>query len=150
VTLLDAGRRRVLRAELLGRHAWVADDEVGPRTVDAGECDRCGDEARMVSTCGPTSWPALGVRCALELGAEAWCDGHAGQARSWLAWLAALPAEADAVARLWWVATGEVRLDPALIAALERAALPQATTAAQEPGPASGGGTADGVTGPSR
>jgi hypothetical protein len=36
-----------------------------------------------------------------------------------------LPAEADDVARLWWVATGEVRLDPALVvAAAERLALP--------------------------
>jgi hypothetical protein len=31
-----------------------------------------------------------------------------------------LPSEADTAARLWWVATGEVRLDPALVASLSR------------------------------
>jgi hypothetical protein len=36
-----------------------------------------------------------------------------------------LPAEADDVARLWWVATGEVRLDPALVStAVARLGLP--------------------------
>jgi hypothetical protein len=120
VTGVDADRRRALRDELLARHAWLDHDEVGPRTVEAGECDRCGDEARMVATCGPVAWAALGRACALEIGPGAWCDGHAEQAASWLQLLAALPAEADVAARLWWVASGEVRPDPDTIAAWNR------------------------------
>lgn len=78
----------------------------------------------MVTTCGPTTWAGLGRACALETGARAWCDGHAEQARSWLGLLDALPDEADAAARLWWVATGEVRLDPSAVEPLRRVALP--------------------------
>ena len=75
----------------------------------------------MVETCGPGPFVALGRRCAAELGTEAWCEGHRGEAARALAWLARLPPEADDVARLWWLATGEVRLDPDL--ARRRAAL---------------------------
>lgn len=120
----DAHRRGALRAELRTRHPWIDHTEVGPQTVEAGECDRCGTEARLVTTCGPTAWAALGRRCALEVGAAAWCDGHADQAGTWLRHLDGLPDAADAVARLWWVATGEVRLDPSAVEPLERAALP--------------------------
>lgn len=129
-----------LRRALLERYPWLADTELGPQAVEAGECDRCGAEARLVAPCGPApasvvagaaergerigpSW-ALGRRCAAALGDEAWCDGHRGDAEAALAWLARLPAEADDVARLWWVATGEVRVDPALVAAARRLALP--------------------------
>jgi len=67
----------------------------------------------------------LGRRCATALGADAWCDGHRQEAAEALAWLSMLPAEADDVARLWWVATGEVRLDPALVStAVARLGLP--------------------------
>ena len=138
MTALDADRRRALRAELRTRHPWIDHVDVGPQAVEAGECDRCGAEARLVATCGPTAWAALGRRCAREVGAEAWCDGHADQARTWLRHLAGLPDEADAVARLWWVATGEVRLDPSVVEPLERAALP----------PAAGGVRGDGPSGP--
>lgn len=55
---------------------------------------------------------------------RAWCDGHAEDGAHRLAQLAALPAEADTVARLWWVATGEVRLAPAATAPLVGRALP--------------------------
>jgi hypothetical protein len=120
-----AARRRHLRAALIARHPWIAHDEVGPRTVEAGECDRCGGEARLVATCGPTGWAALGRACASEIGVAAWCDGHVDQARAWLRLLAALPTEADAAARLWWVATGEVRLDPSAVESLQRVALPR-------------------------
>lgn len=113
-----------LRQVLRERHPWLDATEHGPRAVDAGECDRCGAEARLVPTCGPVAWAALGRRCATALGDEAWCDGHAAQAAVTLAWLAALPGEADDVARLWWVATGEVRLDPGLLAAGRRLGLP--------------------------
>ena len=124
---LDAAQRRSLRQALLARYPWIEGPDVGPQAVEAGECDRCGAEARLVTTCGPTSWAGLGRRCAAEVGTAAWCDGHADAARAWLLQLAALPPEADAVARLWWVASGEVRLDPDAVALLRRAALPDAT-----------------------
>lgn len=120
-----------LRAALRARYAWIDDTEVGPRAVEAGECDRCGAEARLVQPCGPPprdvpgagpDW-ALGRRCAAELGVDAWCAGHERDARAALDALAALPAEADDVARLWWVATGEVRIDPRLLGGRARALL---------------------------
>ncbi|MBW3619080.1 MAG: hypothetical protein KY461_02445 [Actinobacteria bacterium] len=55
--------------------------------------------------------------CALELGLDLWCDGHAPTGRSALAAVAQLPPEWDVVARLWWVATGEVRLDTLVVPA---------------------------------
>lgn len=99
-----------LRQALLERYPWLAGTERGPQAVDAGECDRCDAEARLVATCGPTRWAALGRRCAAEQGTDAWCEGHLEEAHANLAWLATLPEEADDVARLWWVATGEVRM----------------------------------------
>ncbi len=62
-----------------------------------------------MATCGPGG-ARLGRRCAAAEGVEAWCDGHRDEAEEVLAWLAGLPDEADDAARLWWVATGEVRL----------------------------------------
>jgi hypothetical protein len=126
-----------LRRALLGRYPWLADLDHGPQSVEAGECDGCGAEARMVAPCGPPpvrSGPAatrrgpdwaLGRRCAGELGVEGWCDGHEDEAHIALGWLAALPEEADDVARLWWVATGEVRVDPSIIGTARRLALPE-------------------------
>lgn len=122
-----------LRQALRERYPWVLAAEHGPRAVDAGECDRCGAEARLVPTCGPIAWAALGRRCAAELGADAWCEGHGAQAASTLAWVASLPDVADDVARLWWVATGEVRVDPALLAVARRLALPVPTAAGRPP-----------------
>jgi hypothetical protein len=108
----SAVERARLRRALAARHTWVAHPDLGPRAVDAGECERCGAEARLVTTCGPGMARMLGRRCAAQLGEEAWCAGHLDDARQALRWLAGLPPEADAVARLWWVATGEVRLPP--------------------------------------
>lgn len=124
MTPLDADRRRALRGALLERYPWISDPDVGPRAVEAGECDRCGSEARLVTTCGPTRWAGLGRRCAAFVGLRGWCDGHADAAAGWLARLRALPDEADAVARLWWVATGEVRIDAAAAEPLLAQALP--------------------------
>ncbi|HEX6257259.1 MAG TPA: hypothetical protein VFZ70_15740 [Euzebyales bacterium] len=124
MTGLDARRRRELRHALVQRHPWIDDVEVGPRAVEAGECDRCGAEARLVTTCGPIRWAELGRRCAAEVGTDAWCDGHAGEAADLLRRLRDLPDEADTVARLWWVATGEVRLDAAAVTPMVAAALP--------------------------
>lgn len=83
----------------------------------------------MVTTCGPSEWEAIGRACATAVGERAWCDGHADEARAWLRLLAALPPEADAVARLWWVATGEVRLDPVGLVGMVRTALPDVAAA---------------------
>lgn len=106
--------KAALRAALRARHPWLEATEMGPRAVEAGECDRCGAEARLVTTCGPGPLH-LGRRCAARLGTAAWCEGHVDDARQALDWLARLPPEADEAARLWWVATGEVRLDPELV-----------------------------------
>lgn len=124
MTPLDQRRRRALRDVLVSRYPWLADLEIGPGTVEAGECDRCGAEARMVATCGPSRWASLGRRCAADAGISAWCDGHADEAVGWLRRLASLPDEADSIARLWWVATGEVRLDDTAVAPLIARALP--------------------------
>ena len=114
--------RAALRAVLRARFPWVADAEVGPAAVEAGECDRCGAEPRLVTTCGPGPL-TLGRACAAALGVGAWCDGHRDDAEAALVRLGALPPEADDVARLWWVATGEVRLDPARLGPLRHRAL---------------------------
>ena len=132
-----AARAR-LRAALLARHPWLGDADVGPRAVEAGECDRCGAEARLVETCGPGVAVALGRRCALRIGVDAWCAGHADDARAALDRLAALPAGADDAARLWWVATGEVRLDPDLPGRLARLGLPAGPVAGPGAGPGVG------------
>ena len=113
--------RPALRRARLRAYPWLADTDHGPQAVTAGECDVCGEEARMVQPCGPPpqgvsspDW-ALGRRCAAASGVDGWCAGHEEEAAHALQWLAALPEEADQVARAWWLATGEVRPDPALI-----------------------------------
>jgi hypothetical protein len=136
-----------LRAALLARYPWLGATDVGPQAVEAGECDRCGTEARLVAPCGPPpagmpggigpDW-ALGRGCASEVGAAGWCAGHAEEAAVALAWLAELPREADDVARMWWVATGEVRPDPSLLRAAERLGLPAFATAGPEQSSTSG------------
>lgn len=88
--------------------------------MEAGQCDRCGGEARLVMTCGPGG-VYLGRSCVDEMRATAWCAGHDTDAAAAVLWTAGLPPEADTVARLWWVATGEVRLGPgALVHALRQ------------------------------
>lgn len=79
--------------------------------MDAGECDRCGSAPRFVPTCGPAVAAAVCPRCTEELGLELWCAGHADTGRAVLASIGDLPPEWDLVTRLWWVATGEVRLE---------------------------------------
>lgn len=93
-------------------YPWVTDPEVGPSSVEAGECDRCARRPRCVSTCGPVAWRALCATCVGEVGDdEGWCDGHVDDARRYQRWAADLPPEWPTVTRLWWVATGEVRVD---------------------------------------
>jgi hypothetical protein len=114
-----------LRRELAARYPWLGVDEVGPASVEAGECDRCGAEARLVEPCGPTGYEALGRGCAAQLSVDgAWCAGHAEHGAWVLQWLGELPDEADDVARLWWVATGEVGLEPGLRQRATAQALP--------------------------
>jgi hypothetical protein len=108
--------KTVLKRGLRAHYPWLDRTEIGPRAVEAGECDRCGHEARMVATCGPSPHHYLGRRCAAQIGVDAWCAGHADEADEYLRWLADLPDEADDVARLWWIVTGEVRLDAGLVA----------------------------------
>ena len=117
---MDATDRAALRVLLARRYPWVVRTDLGPRSVEAGECDGCGAEARLVMTCGPGADVYLGRRCARARGEHAWCDGHHDDAEAALGWLVQLPEEADAVARLWWVATGEVTLDPDLVARTRR------------------------------
>ena len=86
--------------------------------MDAGPCDRCERRPRVVPTCGPDGYPGLCGGCAVELGPDAWCDGHLDEAVEVLRWVAALPPYADTVVTLWWVATGEVRTGPPLAEAI--------------------------------
>lgn len=85
----------------------------GPRAVEAGECDRCGQAPRLLPTCGPVAWTALCRDCAEEVGADAWCVGHETLGEELRAWAAALDDDWPTVCRVWWIATGEVRLDGA-------------------------------------
>lgn len=54
---------------------------------------------------------SLCAACAVEVGEDAWCEGHRDDGARHRRWAAALPAEWPTVTRLWWVATGEVRVD---------------------------------------
>lgn len=103
-------KRKEFGNELRRRWPWLPGTAVGPGAVEAGECDRCHREARLVNVCGPGAWQALGRCCALELGVSAWCDGHAAEGLQHLEQLREMPVAVDAVARAWWVATGEVHL----------------------------------------
>ncbi len=100
----------MLRGALAERFPWTTDTRFGPSAVEAGECDGCGAEARVVQICGPGSEHYLGRRCLLSRGETAFCDGHERDAADAASWVRTLPAEADMVAHLWWVATGEVSL----------------------------------------
>ncbi len=101
--------RRQLRHVLAEVAPWTTDPETGPAAVDAGECDRCGDQPRWVATCGAQPWPAICRDCLLELGTEAFCDGHRRDALDHVAAARALPDEWATITRLAWIASGEVR-----------------------------------------
>ena len=117
---MDAARRRQLQAALRARYPWVSDPEVGPGAVEAGECDRCGLEARLVLTWGPGTDIYLGRRCVEELGEAAGCSGHRDNGHAARDAMGLLPPEADAVTRLSWVATGELQLEERLVRGLQR------------------------------
>lgn len=111
VARMDAQTRAAVREELRRRYPWLPAQPFGPAAVEAGECDRCGVEARLVPTCGPISFRYLGRGCLQQVGADAFCAGHESTFDAAVQWAADLPPEADVAARLWWVATGEVRMD---------------------------------------
>ncbi|MFP4233561.1 MAG: hypothetical protein ACLFUG_01370 [Nitriliruptoraceae bacterium] len=127
---IDPAHRAELRAALLAVAPWLGDDELGPRTVDAGPCERCQDAPRVLATCGPGGG-ALCPTCAAQLGLAAWCDGHAEEGRAALAWAAALPDRWRDLVVLWWVATGEVRADVTSLP--DPAGLPPTVSAALPP-----------------
>jgi hypothetical protein len=107
--------RAALRRALIGAAPWLTATEVGPRAVDAGNCDRCGRAPRLLPTCGPSGADAVCRDCARALGDGGWCDGHLEEGRAARRWASQLPDRwADAVT-LWWVATGELKPDPSLI-----------------------------------
>jgi hypothetical protein len=122
---MDAATRAELRRALKARYSELLGSQRGPAAVEAGECDACEAEARLITTCGPTPFRYLGRTCAASMGEQAYCEGHAADALETAGWLGRLPSETDLVARLWWVATGEVRLDERAVAAdLAALALP--------------------------
>lgn len=126
--------REALRRALRRAYPWLDDRDRGPRAVVAGECDRCGEAPRVLPTCGPVPWQALCATCGLQVGFAGWCDGHRPDARGHLRWAAALPEEWPLVVRLWWVATGEVRLDVLVVPPGLRRRLPVAVRAELAPG----------------
>ena len=127
---MDTSTRAALRAALTSAYPWVTGTDLGPAAVEAGECDGCGAEARLVLTCGPGVAQFIGRRCLQRLGPAAFCDGHAAEAAAALQWAATLPADTDLIARVWWVATGEVGLPAEQTAAVvTRLGLPTAAAA---------------------
>lgn len=119
--------RRALRAALAEVAPWLQRTDVGPRAVDAGSCDRCGTHPRLLPTCGPSGAEAVCRTCAHQLGDDGWCDGHRAEGRAARTWAAMLPDRWATFVVLWWVATGEVRFDPATI---DRSQLPDPVAAA--------------------
>lgn len=101
--------RRTLRRVVAEMAPWTTDPDTGPAAVDAGECDRCGADPRWVTTCGAQPWPAICRDCLLELGPEAFCDGHREEALGHVAAARALPDDWATITRLAWIASGEVR-----------------------------------------
>lgn len=111
---MDRRRSRTrLRSALSEAHPWLAETDVGPRSVDAGPCDRCERLPRLLPTCGPQSPGALCRTCAQTLGDDAWCDGHVADGRRARAWAARLPDDWADIVTLHWISTGEVTLDEA-------------------------------------
>ena len=103
--------KRALRRALLDAEPWLAATEVGPQAVDARSCDACDDAPRLLPLCGPSGADAVCRRCAVDLGDDGWCDGHLDEGRAARRWAAQLPDHWGDATVLWWVATGELRLE---------------------------------------
>lgn len=91
--------------------------------MEAGSCDRCGQQPRLLATCGPDAPGAVCRDCALNIGEHGWCDGHHAEGALDRRWAAALPERWGDAVVLWWIATGEVREVPASARALTETAL---------------------------
>jgi hypothetical protein len=100
--------RRELRTRLLQAAPWLDETEFGPRSVDAGTCELCARHPRLLPSCGPRPEAALCRDCAETLGDDAWCDGHLDDGRA-----GTLPERWADLVVLWWVATGEIRVEDA-------------------------------------
>ena len=111
---MERTQRTALRAALLEAAPWLDATEVGPRSLVAGACDRCGAAPRLLPTCGPTRYEALCRDCADAEGDDAWCDGHLEDGRAARAWAAELPDRWGEAVVLWWLATGEIRGDASM------------------------------------
>jgi hypothetical protein len=109
---MDRAERQELRSALLEAAPWLAATDVGPQAVDAGRCDACDEYPRLLPTCGPDGAGAVCRGCAVELGTDAWCEGHRAEGAAALAWAAALPERWAELVIAWWVATGEIRAAP--------------------------------------
>lgn len=107
-------KRVELRKALLEAAPWLDATEVGPRSVTAGACDRCGAAPRLLPTCGPAAFEALCRDCADDEGDDAWCEGHLDEGRSARGWAASLPERWGEAVVLWWIATGEIRGDASM------------------------------------
>lgn len=75
--------------------------------------------------------------CAAALGDDGWCEGHHDEGVAARTWAASLPDRWADVVTLWWVATGEVRLDVAALP--DPAGLPEPVRLALGSGDASHG-----------
>jgi hypothetical protein len=127
---MTPAQRHALRAALLEVAPWLGRTDLGPQSVDAGPCDRCGVDPRLVPTCGPSGGGGVCRDCAARLGDDGWCDGHRDEGRQARRWAATLPDRWGELVVLWWAATGEVRLEQV---AVDRDGLP-ATVSAALPG----------------
>lgn len=105
-----------LRGVLEKLAPWTVDPSFGPAAVDAGECDRCGLQPRLVQTCGAQPWARVCRDCLLELGTDLFCAGHRDDGREYLARARALPDDWATITRLAWISTGEVHADPDWVA----------------------------------
>jgi hypothetical protein len=106
---MDRTTRQQLRISLLAVAPWLAATDVGPQAVEAGRCETCDVQPRVVPTCGPGAPGAVCRDCALDLGDEGWCEGHRATGEAARAWASTLPDRWADLVIAWWVTTGEVR-----------------------------------------
>ncbi len=111
---MERTTRRTLQRLLLEHAPWLDAEDVGPRSIEAGRCQRCDELPRLLPTCGPAGDAGVCRACAEELGDNGWCAGHHEQGRAARRWAAQLPDSWPELVVLWWVATGELRPDPSL------------------------------------
>lgn len=105
--------RRDLRRMLATEAPWLIDGTVGPTTVDAQLCGRCRTDPGIVPVCGPVAFQAACPSCVTARD-DLFCDGHQDVAAYARTFSRALPANWREVVLLWWIATGELRVDAAL------------------------------------